>query len=107
MLTLPILTRPSYSLASSSRIGATILQGPHHSAQKSTRTGVVDLRTSASKFAVVRVRIVEEAIGKIIKSSSQRGRCSTRRKMIAPLFESEQHENANHGTDCQNRGGDG
>src|SRR5262245_49922076 len=58
MLTLPTFTLPSYSLASSSRIGAIILQGPHHSAQKSTSTGVVDFKTSSSKFATVRVTIL-------------------------------------------------
>jgi hypothetical protein len=30
-------------------MGAIILQGPHHSAQKSTKTGLSDLSTSASK----------------------------------------------------------
>src|SRR5207237_6822159 len=36
------------SFAISSRIGATIRQGPHQVAQKSTRTGVSDFRTSVS-----------------------------------------------------------
>src|SRR4030095_14021473 len=40
---------PWYVLATSSSTGANILQGPHHSAQKSTRTGFEDLRTSWSK----------------------------------------------------------
>src|SRR3954454_12526481 len=40
-------------LAISSRIGATCLRGPHHSAQKSTRTGLSDLRTCASNSASV------------------------------------------------------
>jgi hypothetical protein len=35
--------------------GAIILQGMHHSAQKSTRTGMVDSSTSFWKFADVRV----------------------------------------------------
>src|SRR6478735_6616317 len=39
--------------AISSRIGATWRHGPHHSAQKSTRTGLSDLRTSASKLSSV------------------------------------------------------
>ena len=38
-LTLAIVIRPSYSFAMSSRIGESALQGPHHSAQKSTNTG--------------------------------------------------------------------
>src|SRR5207245_10637241 len=33
---LPNATRPEYSLASCSTMGATVLQGPHHAAQKST-----------------------------------------------------------------------
>src|SRR5664279_3248237 len=43
-------TFPSYSWEISSIIGATILQGPHHSAQKSTNTGLSDLMTISSKF---------------------------------------------------------
>ena len=38
-LTFAIVIRPSYSSAISSRIGAKALHGPHHSAQKSTKTG--------------------------------------------------------------------
>src|SRR5579862_9770222 len=49
MLTLATVTRPAISVASSSRNGAIILQGPHHSAQKSTRTGSLARSTSASK----------------------------------------------------------
>ena len=43
MLILATVTCPVYSVAISSRIGAIILQGPHHSAQKSSRTGCVGL----------------------------------------------------------------
>ena len=32
---------PSYAVAIFSKVGASILQGPHHDAQKSTRIGVV------------------------------------------------------------------
>src|SRR5678816_4366442 len=42
-----------YSVAISSRIGAIILQGPHHSAQKSRRTGLSDLSTSWLNVASV------------------------------------------------------
>src|ERR1051326_2562881 len=49
-LTLAIFTRPACSAAISSRTGASILHGPHHSAQKSTTTGRVDWRTSLSKL---------------------------------------------------------
>lgn len=40
---------PLYSCASSSIIGAIILQGPHHGAQKSTRTGTGDFKTISSQ----------------------------------------------------------
>src|SRR6516162_4897663 len=53
MLILATLIRPWYSLAISSRIGAIILQGPHHSAQKSSSTGCSDLRTSCANVASV------------------------------------------------------
>src|SRR5688572_4737277 len=43
-------TLPSYSDASSSTIGATMRQGPHHGAQKSTRTGLSFVRTSVSQL---------------------------------------------------------
>src|SRR5690606_30234560 len=48
MLTLATITWSPFSAASSSRNGAIILHGPHHSAQKSTTTGTGDLSTSAS-----------------------------------------------------------
>ena len=40
-----------FSFAISSRTGVTILQGPHHSAQKSSSTGLSDFSTSWSKDA--------------------------------------------------------
>ena len=49
---LPTLTRPSYSSANSSIIGAIFLQGPHHVAQKSTTRGSPAFN-SLSKFASV------------------------------------------------------
>ena len=49
-LTLQILTAPSSSEASSSRMGAIALQGPHHGAQKSTTTGTEPLVTVDSKL---------------------------------------------------------
>src|SRR5258705_6259316 len=48
--TLATFTRPACSAAISLSTGAIILHGPHHSAQKSTRTGWLDWRTSRSKF---------------------------------------------------------
>src|SRR3954471_14915363 len=44
---------PSYSVAKSSRMGAISLHGPHHSAQKSTRTGWSEELISSSKVASV------------------------------------------------------
>src|SRR4029450_12133405 len=51
MSSLATVTLPPYSLATSSRTGAKSLQGPHHSAQKWTRTGLPDCRTSLSNVA--------------------------------------------------------
>src|SRR5262245_59907646 len=48
-LSFTIFTLPFIVPASSSSAGAIILQGPHHSAQKSTTTGWVLVSTSASK----------------------------------------------------------
>ena len=42
---------PAYSVASSSRTGSIMRQGPHHGAQKSTITGTGDCSTAFSKFA--------------------------------------------------------
>src|SRR6185312_4655517 len=50
MLSLAIFTLPPSSVAISSSDGAIILQGPHHSAQKSTTTGSDDWSTSAWKL---------------------------------------------------------
>src|SRR5690606_2208110 len=42
--------RSAYSFAASSKSGAIILHGPHHSAQKSSSTGLSAFKTSASKL---------------------------------------------------------
>src|SRR5436305_6501301 len=47
---LTTFSSPSRSLAISSTTGATIRHGPHHGAQKSTRTGTSDSMTSAGKL---------------------------------------------------------
>src|SRR5687767_7712376 len=62
MFTFAILTFPLYSVASSSRTGAIILQGPHHSAQKSTSTGSAELSTASLKFDSLAVITFSEAI---------------------------------------------
>src|SRR3546814_14117184 len=48
MLILATVTRPPISAAISSKAGAIILQGPHHSAQKSPRTGAEAFKTSCA-----------------------------------------------------------
>jgi hypothetical protein len=53
MSNLPMVSLPSNSLAISFSTGAIILQGPHHSAQKSTKTGVSDSTTICSNVASV------------------------------------------------------
>jgi hypothetical protein len=52
---LPMVNLSDCSTANSSRMGAIILHGPHHSAQKSTRIGLSDAPTTSSKVASVRV----------------------------------------------------
>src|SRR5437016_6692725 len=49
-LTFATLTEPDFSRAISSSNGAIILQGPHHSAQKSTITGLSSCFSSRSKL---------------------------------------------------------
>ena len=58
MLSLAILSRPASSWAISSRVGAIILHGPHHSAQKSTSTGTSEALICSSKLASVRLMIL-------------------------------------------------
>src|SRR5438445_13275303 len=49
-LTFATLTEPAFSRAISSSSGEIILQGPHHSAQKSTTTGLSSWVSSRSKL---------------------------------------------------------
>src|SRR5262245_47487040 len=58
MLTFTTLSLPSISLAMSSSEGPIMRHGPHHSAQKSTRTGVSDFRTSCSKEVSVALTVI-------------------------------------------------
>ncbi len=51
VLSLRHRTWPTYSEASSSIRGAIMRQGPHHGAQKSTRTGISLFKTSVSQVA--------------------------------------------------------
>src|ERR1035441_10214792 len=59
---LPTFNFPAYSPATTSIVGAICRQGPHHSAQKSTRTGTSDRRTSGSNPASVKVNVFRPAI---------------------------------------------
>src|SRR3954454_22374361 len=58
MLSLAIVSLSLCSAAISSSTGATILHGPHHSAQKSTSTGLSLPRTSLAKLASVTVTVL-------------------------------------------------
>src|SRR5690606_19150890 len=51
--TFPTTAFPSNSELISSITGPNILHGPHHSAQKSTTTGLSDFKTTSSKVASV------------------------------------------------------
>src|SRR6478736_2592453 len=58
MLSLAMVTLSPSSPAISSSAGAIIRHGPHHSAQKSTRTGLSEPRTSEAKLWSVTVLVV-------------------------------------------------
>src|SRR5918992_105336 len=62
---LATLSLPVYSTARSCTAGAIILQGPHHSAQKSTKTGSSELITSWSQVLSV------TSLGSAILSSKE------------------------------------
>src|SRR3954471_23665706 len=57
MLSLAMVSFSACSAAISSSTGATILHGPHHSAQKSTSTGLSLPSTSLAKLASVTVTV--------------------------------------------------
>src|SRR4051812_14420928 len=63
MFSLAMVSLSPCSAAISSRTGATILQGPHHSAQKSTSTGLSLPSTSLAKLVSVTVTVLP-AIGR-------------------------------------------
>src|ERR1700680_1013336 len=62
-LSLTIFTFSPNAPAISSSAGAIMRHGPHHSAQKSTTTGPVAFKTSASKFASETLLTVMEHLG--------------------------------------------
>lgn len=53
VLTLVTTASPAVSRASCSTSGATLRQGPHHGAQKSTNTGTLDFRTKEANTSAV------------------------------------------------------
>src|SRR5438128_7936700 len=65
--TFATVTATAFSRATSSNSGAIILQGPHHSAQKSTITGLSLCVTSRSKLDSSRLMVAElsMALGKV------------------------------------------
>src|SRR5580704_486578 len=85
MFSLPIRILPSCSWAISSNTGEIILHGPHHSAQKSTRTGTSEALTFSSNVASVKVSIFS-----LIASPCrgvQRRTCAICSRSLAPLLE--------------------
>src|SRR3954470_2610979 len=74
MLSLAIVSLSACSAAISSSTGATILHGPHHSAQKSTSTGLSLPRTSLAKLASVTVTVLLPAM-----------RCSLSLRVCPPM----------------------
>src|SRR6516162_7106400 len=62
MFILPTFTLPAYLVASSSTAGAIIRHGAHQGAQKSTKTGTFELRTSLSKLSSPKVMTFAFAI---------------------------------------------
>src|SRR3989344_2228013 len=65
-LTLTKFTLPSNSFASSSTTGLTILQGPHHSAQKSTKTGCEEFITVVSQLFASDIFVISIIISVIL-----------------------------------------
>src|SRR5262245_217686 len=76
-LSLPTVTLPTKSPARESIAGPIARQGPHHSAQKSTSTGVGAFKTSASKLPSVNVTTLSEAIAAFAVLSSGRAPAPT------------------------------
>src|SRR4028119_194017 len=66
MLSLAIVSFSRCSSAISSSTGATILHGPHHSAQKSTRTGLSLPSTSLAKVASVTVTVLPAMVALLV-----------------------------------------
>src|SRR3712207_5664874 len=87
MLSLAIVSLSPCSEAISSRTGATILHGPHHSAQKSTRTGLSLPRTSSAKVASVTVTVLPAMVVLLVVRGRRGARSSGRVGLSGQLVE--------------------
>src|SRR5208337_4384931 len=81
---LPTFTLPSYSRASSSTMGAMARHGPHQAAQKSTKTGVSDFRTSWSKFESFTSIMPLPAMGLLEFAAASAAACSGVQRHLQP-----------------------
>src|SRR5487761_821702 len=95
MLTFATVILPANSSASSSSAGAIILQGPHHSAQKSTSTGPGAPSTSVAKLVSVTGLVFALIAGLVVadRAGMARGRwlggrrpCGAAREWQEPAF---------------------
>src|ERR1700685_267823 len=93
MFNFATVTLPFMSVAMSSRNGAIILQGPHHSAQKSTSTGPGALRTSSLKdwslilvvLALMVAPVLASKIRGVLKAASRYGTRADGRRECVPV----------------------
>src|SRR5437660_10879675 len=83
--TFATLTAPAFSRAISSSSGAIILQGPHHSAQKSTITGLSSCVSSRSKLDSSSLITVEFSITLRIVSPNLHNQHQRRKSEQYPL----------------------
>src|ERR1051326_210614 len=83
MSTFTTFTLSPSSLAISSSTGATRRHGPHHSAQKSTRTGVSDCRTSVAKVSSVTALVAPMGGAPVLDPAPRRSVHSPRRSAPA------------------------
>src|SRR5262245_46315771 len=72
VLTFTTTNRPAFDAATFASSGATIRQGPHHGAQKSTTTGSPALRTSASNTATLGISTGSDGGGSALLHLPQR-----------------------------------
>src|SRR5215216_4339073 len=97
MLSFTTFSLPFISVAISSSAGAIMRHGPHHSAQKSTTTGLVDFSTSASKFAS---DTLPTAMGHLVISNREKRTPERQERMDAPV---ERQGGSRGGEGCESR----